>query len=117
MAKVADIISDNELAFNAGSEAGVEEGSFASVQRNVMIKDPDTQEELGSVLVGVLRLRIHLVEPKFSVGSVSELQETGDSLAFLTARRYKKIVQGKSEEKSGVSVYVKRGDIVTIGDS
>lgn len=116
--KVANILKDSELAFNVGSDAGVTKGSFARVQREVAIRDPDSQEELGTVLVTILRLRVHLVDAKFSVGSVTEYQSRDEEAGLLlTQRRYKRIVRSPGDEEPGISVYIKVGDVVSIETS
>ena len=117
VAKVAQIISQSELAFNAGSEQGVDVGNIATVQKPVAIRDPDSQEELGTVMVPTLRLRIHLVEPKFSVGAVIDQQDTDNGMSNIFTRtrpRYKRIVESAGEVKPRVNVLVHIGDGVSI---
>jgi hypothetical protein len=109
--RVATIVTDTEIAFNAGSDQGVSKGDLAEVQREIVISDPDTKEELGSVLVAILNLRIDLVDPKFCIGLVTDLQETENDLGnvLIGRNRRKKIVGSRNQERAGVSVYVAIG--------
>lgn len=112
-AKVANVISNTILAFNVGSDKGVTVGDTAYVMRHVEIEDPDTRENLGSVRVSVLQLRVNHVQAKLCTAYVTSTQETGQSNP-LAARPTKRIVTQRGEEKQGISVFVKVGDIADI---
>jgi hypothetical protein len=71
-AKVAQIVSPREVAFNVGIDDGVNKGDSVTLYRTVEITDPDSGEFLGSVRVPRLNLRISLVNEKFCVGSVTD---------------------------------------------
>src|SRR5260370_10512884 len=116
-AKVANIVNETAMAFNSGSNKVIADGNIATVQRPDTIKDPDSHEELGTVLVPILTLRIYLVDEKYSVGSVNEFQEPPSDMpsVFLQTRaRPKKIVKTKAQEKAGITVYIEVGDRVSI---
>ena len=116
VAKVATVISESEVAFNVGSESGVKINYSATIQRPVRIEDPDTHEELGTVLVPALKLKVSLVADKYSVGVVDELQDNPDDLSTIvfTRPRRKRIVEPPSVAKTGVSVVIGIGDRVQI---
>jgi len=69
-AKVAAVVSPTQLAFNAGSEHGVQKNQNVMLYRVVTVMDPDTKQDLGSVRVPKLRLRVNHVEEKFCVATV-----------------------------------------------
>jgi Flagellar assembly protein T, C-terminal domain len=71
-AMVASVLSRRDVAFNAGSNQGVQEGDIATVVKEAEIKDPETAESLGVVRRASVRLRIYEVQPKFSVGRTYE---------------------------------------------
>ena len=112
-AKVAEIISNNILAFNVGSDKGVATSDSAYVMRTVEVRDPDTGEKLGGVRVTVLQLRINHVQHKLCTAYVTSLQDEVVNNPLAT-RRTKKIVERRAEEKTGVSVYIQRGDSAEI---
>jgi hypothetical protein len=116
VAKVASVISESQAAFNVGSSRGVAEGNTAIVQQPVTIVDPDTNEELGTVLVPTVTLTITLVDERYSIGTVADVQEGNDiaSLLYTQTRRYKKLVRNRTQEKPGISVAVSIGDRVSI---
>lgn len=111
-AKVAAVLSESKLAFNIGSDAGVKTGGRALVQRRVTVTDPDTQEELGTVMITVLTLRITQVEPRFCVGDVTDVtgQQSGIISSVFINRPRKKIVATSFEETAGESVFVGPSD-------
>jgi hypothetical protein len=70
--KVAALLAENQLAINCGSNQGVEKGDVVHVKRSVEIRDPDTKETLGSVLLQVVTLRVSLVMDRASVAYVTD---------------------------------------------
>ena len=79
--KVAQIISEREVAFNIGSDHGVKEGmKFAILAKSPLpILDPDTGSELGSVDRTKVRVVASRVEDKWSIAETYEVYavETG----------------------------------------
>lgn len=69
-AKIAKVLSAHELAINVGADKQVTEGSIVTVMDVVEIKDPDTDEKLGSVRLNRLRLTVRLVGDRFAVARV-----------------------------------------------
>jgi len=117
--QVAAIINERELAINRGSDHGVERGMKFEVleKRPVPITDPETQQELGSVTIVKIRVRVADVEPQWSIAETYEVIGGKTSLAFLmgmeaghvrTLRTDEAITKPLSEQES----YVKRGDPV-----
>lgn len=71
--KVAAILNERDLVLNKGSESGVTEGMKFKVTKPVLqVKDPDTDDDLGTVAREKIRVRIVEVEPKFSIGKTYE---------------------------------------------
>ena len=68
--KVARILNNTDVAFNKGSEHGVEEGmKFAILTDDGEdIRDPDTGELLDSIQIAKTLVKIIHVSPKLSVG-------------------------------------------------
>lgn len=66
--KVAQVTSDRELIINRGSEHGVKRDMFFKVKdEEVVIQDPDTGDELGTVSPVKVVVRVDEVAPKFSI--------------------------------------------------
>lgn len=68
-AKIAHVLTNFEVAFNVGAEAGVEEGGTAWIFRDTEVTDPDTGEPLGVVRRPQIQFRITEVQPKLCVGT------------------------------------------------
>ncbi|MBT9255867.1 hypothetical protein KMZ32_10315 [Phycicoccus sp. MAQZ13P-2] len=71
-AKVAQITSDYDIAINAGSNQGVTRNSLARLFRDVDIKDPDTNEHLGSVRYVRVMLKVSSVADKYSIARLHD---------------------------------------------
>ncbi len=69
-AKVAALLSAQDLAINKGSDDGVHVGMRFAIlnEKGADIKDPDTGNPLGSVELAKTLVKIVSVEPKLSVG-------------------------------------------------
>jgi len=116
--KVATILSDHEVAFNVGSDKGVRSGGIATVSRVVEIRDPDTRDKLGEVLVPKMRFKITIVEPLMSVGqsyeSVSrEPQDPFSTVLGRNPRVLRRVTEIPAKEDWS-TVYLRRGDPVSI---
>lgn len=83
-AKVAQIVSTREVAFNVGFDDGVRKGDSVTLYRKVEITDPDSGEFLGSVRVPRLNLSVSLVEKKFCLGYVTDLISENNLYGTLT---------------------------------
>jgi hypothetical protein len=98
-ARIAQVISPYEVAFNAGDEAGVHVNDNAWIFRDTEITDPDSGEPLGTVRRPSLRFRIIEVQPKLSVGTtvgtvrkpqpspLLALQEAAERIRITTDRK------------------------------
>lgn len=90
-AKVAQVISERDLAINRGSSAGVEVGMRFKILSSepAEIRDPDTDEVLGEVEISKVEVEVISVQPNLSV-----------------CRTFKKIViPGKPKRVGMVSPY------------
>ena len=67
--RVAELIDDQTLVINRGSDHGVQVGMrFAILNpRGAEIKDPDTNEVIGSVEIEKVIVKVVRVEPKLAV--------------------------------------------------
>ncbi len=67
--KVARVLSSREIAINIGATNGVAVGMRFDVVGKVDIRDPDTEEVLGSIDRSKVRVRVTEVKEKLSVAS------------------------------------------------
>ena len=72
--KVASLLPPREIAINKGYANGVTEGMYFDVMSldSGEIKDPDTNEVLGSIKRTKVRVRVTEVQEKLAVGSTYE---------------------------------------------
>ena len=75
--KVARILNSREIAINVGSDDGVSTGMYFDVmdRNHEDIKDPDTQEVLGSIQRPKIRVRTTVVQEKLSVASTYKTKQ------------------------------------------
>lgn len=68
-AKVAQVISERDVAINRGSSAGVEVGMRFKILRSdpEEIRDPDTNEVLGTVEISKVEVEVVSVQPNLAV--------------------------------------------------
>lgn len=90
-AKVAGLISETQVAFNVGSDAGVSVGDIAQVVKNVDVDDPDTGDRLGTVALIRLNLKIVHVQERLSVGAVTDYSASSAATVLAGSRRRKKV--------------------------
>lgn len=109
-AKIASILSDSSIAINAGAERGVSVGDNVTVWRDVAVKDPDTGDDLGSVRLQALRLRITQVQPRLAVAHV--VNKTLDPLAGIFGPS--KVIASSSRGSDSNVVRLSAGNVVTI---
>jgi len=81
-AQIAQVISAYEVAFNAGSDAGVVPESTAVIFNDTEVNDPATGEPLGVVRRPALSFRIEEVHAKFSVGRTLGIARKNPATAF-----------------------------------
>src|SRR4051794_17442712 len=91
--RVAEVLNERELVVNIGSTAGVKRGMrFAVLAATALVvRDPDTGAELGTIDREKIRVEATEVEPRFAVCATYEKTVTGrellgmQSLATITA--------------------------------
>ena len=87
--KVARILNSREIAINVGSDDGVSTGMYFDVmdQNFEDIRDPDTQELLGSIQRPKIRVKITKVQEKLSLASTYKTMRVnvGGTADFLLA--------------------------------
>ena len=115
-AKVATIVSDDQIAINTGSKSGVKIGDTLTIRREVRVTDPDTKEDLGTVSLIRLRLRITMVSESFSIGTVTDEAPSETFGALLNATRVKrfKSVTAISSQATDTTIYVTPGEIAIV---
>lgn len=114
--RVAEVVSDTELAFDVGSDQGVRLDDLVTVLKTITVRDPETNEPLGDVRRPMLRLRVVEVQPALCVAESIDLRGSADdalSVFFQGQRQVKKIARSQRDEDSG-TVYVARGMDATI---
>ena len=134
--KVARILNSRELALNIGSNDGVKTGMLFDVldPKGEDIRDPDTQEILGSIKRPKVRVKITSVQEKLAVASTYKADEiniggigdfggVGRISAMLMPPKYvKKLETLKTMEQTWEDLdeaqsYVKTGDpVVSVKD-
>ncbi len=97
-AKVARVVSTDQIALNRGADADIREGDEVTINESLEVVDPDTKESLGHVLVPKLRLRVTLVAERYSVAqSIDEAPPA----PWTTTPRPKRVtdVKAKADEE------------------
>jgi hypothetical protein len=114
-AKAARVVSEREVAFNRGKDQGVQTGDHVTLSRRVEIRDPDTNEELGSVLVPKARFEVTILGAKYCVGRITDrVSVKGKStLAAAWMQPVKTVTESELLESTD-TVYVKAGDPAVI---
>lgn len=118
--KSATIVSPSQLAINVGASDGVRVGDSAKVRRIVIVRDPDTKEELGEVHLTRVNLRITEAADSFSVGTVIDFVSSAPGSNALAAAlestrvRRRKTIVSSSHEASDAAVYVTPGESVVV---
>lgn len=130
--KVARILTSREVAINRGRKDGVQEGMYFDILDPISedIKDPDTEEVLGSISRPKVRVKVTRVEEKLCLASTYKSRRinvggTGQTFAFpsgfakalLPPEWVVKHETLKTQEKTWESLdekesYVKTGDPV-----
>ncbi len=80
--KVAQVMNERELVINIGARDGVSKGmKFAVLAPTpLIIRDPDTGDELGTVDRPKVRVHATSVREKFTICSTYEIRRTGGYL-------------------------------------
>jgi hypothetical protein len=118
--KSATIVSPSQLAINVGAADGVRVGDSAKVRRIVIVRDPDTKEELGEVHLTRVNLRITEAAGPFSVGTVTDFVSSASGSNALAAAlestrvRRRKTIVSSQHEASDAAVYVTPGESVVV---
>ena len=111
--KVAQILSEEKLVINAGSEKGVEEGMIFDIMGMVTIKDPDSDELLDEIPFTKISVKASLVRPKVTVAETLRKYSRSYFVDILNFQEsYKETfdyVQGEDVDQRDLTVYV--GDI------
>ena len=92
--KVANILNERELIINKGAADGVNQDMvFKVLEPEIEVRDPETQELLGSLVREKIRVKIFEVCPKFAVGRTYETYATAAPtlLGVLTARQVNRV--------------------------
>ena len=130
--KVARILNVREVAISCGKNDGVEEGMYFDILDPISedIKDPDTQEVLGSISRPKVRVKVTRVEEKLCLASTYKTRRVniggtatsfvfpiGFAKALLPPEWVAKHETLKTQEKTWESLdeeesYVKTGDPV-----
>lgn len=115
-AKVAAIITESQVALNAGSNEGVQVGDEVTLYKVVQVADPETKEPLGTVAVPKLELRVEHVQEKLSVASVTEEYDADDvpsgpmnKILFGRGMLYKRVTTNRGDVNRR-TVFVKVGE-------
>ena len=109
-ANVAEVTSENEIAFNAGSLAGVQAGDDIVLRRVVQVLDPVTKEFLGSVLYPKVRFKVSWTREKMCLGIVTDRYTPPSALiGSLSVRRLIKVTVDPKREADDC-VLVRIGD-------
>lgn len=113
--KLATIVDEYQLAFNAGTDNHVSEGDIVDLYRVVEVKDPESQETLGSVSLVKIRLRVGHVQKRLCVARVIDRISTGESEPMFPTLSKKPLKKVTAQAGRGV----KQGDnevSVTVGE-
>ncbi len=121
--RVATILSDRELAINIGSEDGVEYGMIFLIPAKtpIEIRDPVSNDLLGTIPREKARLNVTRVEPRFSVcRTLPPEGPRGSSITAITRMIGETFAEGGEVLSTAGELslpederYVRRGDKVT----
>jgi hypothetical protein len=112
-AKIAAVLSETEVAVNAGTNKGVQLGDAVTFWKITEVKDPDTKEHLGSVRTPVLRMSVSVVRDLMAVAVVPSKRLTLNQTVLGTpSEPVVKLVEGRTGREGSFTVAV--GNEVTI---
>lgn len=126
--KVARILNSREIAINVGWDDGVDRGMYFDVmdQNHEEIRDPDTQEVLGSIQRPKIRVKITMVQEKLSLASTykkkkvnvggSGMEFTGLSRVLMPPEWVTRYETLKTEEKTWEDLKAEGQSLVQTGD-
>ncbi len=81
--KVAYVLNNGDIVINVGAAHGVHRGMYFDVldDRNLEIRDPDTQEVIGSLEISKIKVEVIDIQEKISVATphLSVERRTEDS--------------------------------------
>jgi len=106
--EVAEIISDEMLVLNVGSEAGVREGMvFVIYKEGPRVYDPKTSRDLGPLEIVKGRVRVTHVMPQMSQAStLTEMVDVDDFSWVMKGFGRRKEARPVKLEVEGVSSYL-----------
>ncbi len=114
--KVARIVDRTMVALNIGKKQGVREGDSARVYRQVDVQDPDSHEELGTVHLTKVELRVTYVDDRFCIAeTVGTAPARGLGSLYLTFGEAQQLrVTTNPKEVDSSTVLIAIGDPVYI---
>lgn len=116
--KVAGLVDSTMVAINVGSKDGVRKGDEVQVYRQVNVKDPDSKEELGSVILTKVNLKVNYVDVRFSVAETVGTVSSGGIAGLYTGALFNDArqieVTTNPESASSVRVLLAIGDPVFV---
>lgn len=116
-AKVAALISDTQLAFNAGTAQGVKNGAEVLLYRTIEVHDPDTHKILGNVSVIKLRMKVVSVEKEFCVALVADVENDGlFAVALSPLKKVSLSRSGANMESKAVTVEIGEEAKIRVSD-
>lgn len=109
-ARVAVVLDVNRVALTKGSKDGIDVGNKVTVWSFVDVKDPETDEPLGTVQIDILNMVVTSVQDSLCVAAVDESPNWIGSVMFRSSKKIRTSAGGSDEN----SVRVGKGDLVTI---
>lgn len=87
--KVAQVLNEREVAINVGAEHGVETGMKFEIlsEKPIVITDPDTGDEIGTIDRVKVRVKVVEVRPRMSITSTYETYQVNVGGAGLDFER------------------------------
>ena len=123
--KVAEIIDNRTLAINLGSKEGVKIGMIFQIfaKSGKSIKDPDSREELGTIKIPKIRVKVTYADELYSLAETFLFKEVNEgginvfnpSKIFATPR-YVKEYETFDIEQSVKREIDKEKSIIKVGD-
>jgi len=112
--KVARVLNDRELVINLGSAQGVFEGMLFDIQghNEIDIRDPDTDELLGSTGRAKVRVRVTTVQEKLSVAQTyrkHSVRTGGLASGIPTSEFFKSVARALTPSTIEFTESLKRG--------
>jgi hypothetical protein len=113
-AKVANVISDEEVAFSAGRNQGVAREDVATIYRRIQVPDPDGGGILGYVSRPLLSLLIIEVQDNLSVGRVIQPPTIASVFNMIAPSPRTRVTESTGKESDAHLIVVRKGQRVAI---